>query len=197
MALLAPGLAGAALAAAPGSGQPPVMSPSAWRTYVNRAYCYAIKLPVSARIDTTDLAKIQVRLTRAGVDEQGREVTPAWQFDIIVTPNPRGIGLAAWLEAGSGTPIESSGLPNIVYISQREEALVGRRAGLRKRVEGADQRRDVFLVTNAGQLYALSYPVLDFAYATLLKEEMPTFRWILSTFSFSGGGGCSPVSGKP
>jgi hypothetical protein len=196
MTLLAPGLAGAALAAAQGAGQPPVLSPLAWRMYVNPAYCYAIRLPVTAQLDTTDLASIKVRLTRAGVDEQGREVTPAWRFDIVVTPNPRGIALEDWLEAGSGTPVESSGLPEIVDISQRADVLVGRRPGLRKRVEGADQRRDVFLVTNAGRMYALSYPVLDLAYPGLLKEEMPTFRWILSTFMFSDRGGCSPASGK-
>jgi len=197
MALLAPGLAGAALAAAQGAVQSPVFLPSAWRTYVNPAYCYAIKLPVSAQLDTTDLARIMVRLTRAGVDEQGREVTPAWRFEIVVTPNPRGIALEDWLEAGSGTPVQSSGLPEIVDISQRVDVLVGRRPGLRKRVEGADQRRDVFLVANAGWMYALSYPVLDLAYAGLLKEESPTFRWILSTFSFSNRAGCTPASGQP
>jgi hypothetical protein len=165
-----------------------MVSPSDWRVYQSSAYCYTIRLPVSAVLDTTDPANVRVRLSRAGAHpETGREVLATWHFDIAVAPNRQGDTPDDWLRSAHGAPDAGS-------IVGREDVQVARRKALRIRVDGLEERRDVSLVASGRQMYALSYPVVDLTFADLLKDEMPTFKWIVSTFSFTDPSACTPRS---
>lgn len=174
--------------------RPTPLFPTAWRNYANPAYCYSIRLPVSAGLDTTDLAHVKVTLTREGLDETGHKIVGTWTLELTATPNPRGIKLRDWLEDDSGTPPGANGLPEIIAILRRDDILLARKTAIRKQVEVPGRRLDLRVVSFAGWMYGLAYPALDLEHPGLLKAEQQVFEWILNSMSFGDPDKCRPGS---
>ena len=178
--------------------KPTIVFPTAWHEYRSRAYCYTVRLPVDAVLDTTDPAAVRVTMTRTGNDPKtGRVVKPKWVFIITVTPNPAGVPLARWVEPESGTPEASSGLAEITEILRRRDLSIDGHPAIRKQVEGSGERRDACFVARGGYMYGLSYPVVDVDNPSVLKEQMPTFDWVIETFAFADPAKCRAAGTSP
>jgi len=207
-ALLAPVLAYGSDATWVGK-QKKVLWPDEWRLYRNPAYCYSIRLPDSAavdtaglasvsEVDTTDVAAVKLSLALSTRDpDTGRDVRPSWAFLITVTPNPEGVSKDKWLEPGSKGPAASTGMATIVEILKRRDTRVGGRKAIMKRMEGDGQRRDVYFVPYAGHMYALSYPVLDLDHQEILNTQKQIFETVLGQFHFIDPDQCRPAGASP
>lgn len=205
LALLAPVLAYGSDATWSGK-QKKVLWTDEWPMYRNAAYCYTIRLPDAAAVDTaglasvseadtTDAAAVTLRLALSTRDpDTGREVRPSWTFLITVTPNPDGVGKDKWLEPGSKAPAASTGMARIVAIMKRRDTRVAGRPAIMKRMEGDGQRRDVYFVPYAGRMYALSYPVLDLDHQKILDTQSQIFEAVLGTFHLVDPERCRPAS---
>ena len=208
LALLAPVLAYGSDAAW-SAGQKKVLWTDEWPMYRNRAYCYTIRLPDPAavdtaglasvsEVDTADAASVRLRLALSARDpETGREVRPSWTFLITVTPNPEGVTRDQWLEPGSKAPASSTGMTTITVILKRRDTRVAGRPAIMKRMEGDGQRRDVYFVPYAGRMYALSYPVLDLDHQKILETQSQIFEAVLGTFHFADPERCRPATASP
>jgi len=175
-----------------------------WRLYRNPAYCYSIRLPDSAAVDTvgmahvseadtSDVASVKLRLTLSTKDpDTGRDVRPSWVFLITVTPNPDGVTKDLWLEPGSSAPAASTGMAKIVEILKRRDTRVGGRKAIMKRMEGDDQRRDVYFIPYAGYMYAVSYPIVDVEHQKILSSQKQILETVLKTFHIEESDQCRP-----
>jgi len=175
-----------------------------WPMYRNPAYCYTIRLPDSASVDTSglahaseldssDVAFVKLRLSISTNDpDTGDDVRASWVFLITVTPNPESITTDRWLEPGSAAPAASTGMARIVEILKRRDTRVGGRKAIMKRMEGDDQRRDVYFVPYAGLMYALSYPAVDVEHPKILASQKQIFETVLKNFHFVDPDKCQP-----
>jgi len=175
-----------------------IVFPTEWHEYQNWVYCYSVKLPVDAVLDTTDPARIRVTMTRTGNDPKtGRVVTPKWVFWITATPNPKGVSVTHWVEPGSDTPDASSGLAEITEIMRRRDFSIDGHKAIRKQVEGSGERRDACFVAHGAYMYGLSYPVVDVDNQSVLQDELPTFYWVIEQFQFADPARCKVTAAGP
>jgi len=201
--LLAPVLAwGAVDRTIDAKPKPAVLWSDEWQLYRNPAYCYSIRLPDSASVDTIgfahvaeldtrDLASVKLRLSVSTKDpDTGRDVRPSWVFLITVTPNPEGVTADDWLEPGSHAPAASTGMARIVEILKRRDTRVGGRKAILKRMEGDDQRRDVYFIPYGGYMYAVSYPIVDVEHQKILDSQKHMIETLLKTFHFADPAKC-------